>query len=490
MKHIFTTLILFINLSVIAQNNKLLDRNFWSNTTSVEAVKIAVEEGHDPTQLNPNSFDPMVYAILQDAPIETLQYLQSIKGNDVNKLTHDGRTYIFWAAYKGNDQYMQELINKGAKTDILDDHGLTVLNFAANAGQTNTKVYDLCLANGANLLKDVNHSGANALLLAAPSDKDFKLIDYFTSKGLDLNSKDHNGNGIYNYVARTGNLELLQKLTNKGVKGNDQAFIFASQGTRGKTNGIHVYKFLENNGLNPKVKTKEGVTPLHNAAARTKDIEVINYLLANGNDVNAVDKDGNTPFLNAVSRNNIEVIASLLQHVKDINHKNKKGQTALVLATSYNDVDVVKLLTSKGAKVNVEDNNGNNLNYYLIEAFNAKNPKLFSEKLSFLKSKGLDISKKQKEGSTLLHLAVNNQNLDLIKQVVNLKVADINAKNNDGNTALLLAAMKAKNDVILKYLLSIGADKSATTTFGETAYDLALENEILNENKVDLNFIK
>ena len=108
MKHIFTTLILFINLSVIAQNNKLLDRNFWSNTTSVEAVKIAVEEGHDPTQLNPNSFDPMVYAILQDAPIETLQYLQSIKGNDVNKLTHDGRTYIFWAAYKGNDQNMQE----------------------------------------------------------------------------------------------------------------------------------------------------------------------------------------------------------------------------------------------------------------------------------------------------------------------------------------------------------------------------------------------
>lgn len=331
MKHIFTTLILFINLSVIAQNNKLLDRNFWSNTTSVEAVKIAVEEGHDPTQLNPNSFDPMVYAILQDAPIETLQYLQSIKGNDVNKLTHDGRTYIFWAAYKGNDQYMQELINKGAKTDILDDHGLTVLNFAANAGQTNTKVYDLCLANGANLLKDVNHSGANALLLAAPSDKDFKLIDYFTSKGLDLNSKDHNGNGIYNYVARTGNLELLQKLTNKGVKGNDQAFIFASQGTRGKTNGIHVYKFLENNGLNPKVKTKEGVTPLHNAAARTKDIEVINYLLANGNDVNAVDKDGNTPFLNAVSRNNIEVIASLLQHVKDINHKNKKGDRKSVV---------------------------------------------------------------------------------------------------------------------------------------------------------------
>ena len=490
MKHLLTTLILFINFSVIAQNNKLLDRKFWSNTTTVEAVKTAIEEGNDPTQLNSNSFDPMVYAILQDAPLETLQYLQSIKGNDVNKLTHDGRTYIFWAAYKGNDSFMQYLLDNGAKTDILDDHGLTILNFAANAGQTNTKVYDLCIKYGANLKKDLNHSGANALLLAAPSDTDFKLIDYFTSKGLDLNSTDHNGNGIYNYVAKTGNLELLQKLSNKGVKGNNQAFIFASQGTRGKTNGIHVYKFLESNGLNPKVKTKEGVTPLHNAAARSKDIEVINYLLANGNDVNAVDKDGNTPFLNAVSRNNIEVIASLLQHVKDINHKNKKGQTALVLATSYNDVDVVKLLTSKGAKVNVEDNNGNNLNYYLIEAFNAKKPKDFAIKLEFLKSKGLDISKKQKNGNTLLHLAVNKQNLDLIKQVVNLKVADVNAINNDGNTALHLAAMSSKDEKIITYLLSIGADKTIKTEFGESAYDLASENELLEQNNVSLEILK
>ncbi|WP_304140433.1 hypothetical protein [Mesoflavibacter zeaxanthinifaciens] len=105
MKHLLTTLILFLNFSIIAQNNKLLDRKFWSNTTTVEAVKTAIEEGNDPTQLNSNSFDPMVYAILQDAPLETLQYLQSINGNDVNKLTHDGRTYIFWAAYKGNDSF-------------------------------------------------------------------------------------------------------------------------------------------------------------------------------------------------------------------------------------------------------------------------------------------------------------------------------------------------------------------------------------------------
>ncbi len=490
MKHLLTTFILFINFSVIAQNNKLLDRKFWSNTTTVEAVKKAIEEGHDPTQLNPNSFDPMVYAILQDAPLKTLQYLQSIKGNDVNKLTHDGRTYIFWAAYKGNDRFMQYLLDNGAKTDILDDHGLTILNFAANAGQTNTKVYDLCIKYGANLKKDVNHNGANALLLAAPSDKDFKLIDYFTTKGLDLNSTDNNGNGIYNYVARTGNLELLQKLSTKGVKGNDQAFLFASQGTRNVSNGLEVFTFLEAQGLNPNTSSNEGVTPLHYIAARSQNIDVLNYLIRKGNNVNAKDKDGSTPFLNAVSRNSIKVIETLIPQVKDINDYNKKGQTALMLATQSNTLEVIKLLISKEAKVDVVDANGNNLNYYLIEAFSPRQPKDFAIKLEFLKSKGLDISKKQKDGNTLLHLAVNKQNLDLIKQVVNLKVADVNAINNDGNTALHLAAMSSKDEKIIKYLLSIGADKTIKTEFGESAYDLASENELLEQNNVSLEILK
>ena len=99
-------------------------------------------------------------------------------------------------------------------------------------------------------------------------------------------------------------------------------------------------------------------------------------------------------------------------------------------------------------------------------------------------------TKKQKDGNTLLHLAVNKQNLDLIKQVVNLKVADVNAINNDGNTALHLAAMSSKDEKIIKYLLSIGADKTIKTEFGESAYDLASENELLEQNNVSLENLK
>ena len=67
---------------------------------------------------------------------------------------------------------------------------------------------------------------------------------------------------------------------------------------------------------------------------------------------------------------------------------------------------------------------------------------------------------------------------------------DINAKNNEQLSSLHLAAMKAKDSEMLKYLLKMGAEKTQKSEFGETAYDLALENEFLQKNKINLDFLK
>ncbi|MBQ0786566.1 MAG: ankyrin repeat domain-containing protein, partial [Oceanihabitans sp.] len=333
LKNIITVITLFLSTLSFAQENIFLNRDFWKSNPSIATVEAKIQEGNNIAEANGNNFDAVVYAILQDAPIATIKHIQSKEGNDANKLTHDGRTYIFWAAYKGNIEIMEYLLNKGAKTDITDDKGNTILNFAAGSGQQNTKVYDLCIANGANVKTDVTPKGANALLLAAPYDTDFTLINYFTSKGVDIHSVDENGNGIFNYVAKTGNIELLNQLLEKGVKGNDNAFVFAASGTRGNTNTFDFYKYLESVGLNPEKASIKNETPLHILAARSKDLELINYFLEKGN-VNAKDENGNTPFLNAASRNNLEIVTVLFKQVKDVNQVNKKGESALALAVA------------------------------------------------------------------------------------------------------------------------------------------------------------
>ncbi len=472
-----------------AQENIFLNREFWDTKPTIETIDLKIKEGNDIAQANSNNFDGVVYAILQEAPNKTIEYAISKKGNDANKLTHDGRTYIFWAAYKGNVELMQFLLDKGAKTDITDDKGSTILNFAAGSGQKNTKVYDLMISKGANLQKDLTPSGANALLLAAPHDKDFSLINYFTSKGVDLKSVDANGNGVFNYVARTGNIDLMKQLLEKGVKGNDNAFIFASQGGRGTSNGIEVFQFLETTGLNPNATSKEGENPLHALAFRSKDMGILKYFIEKGVDVNQPDEHGNSPFMNAASRNNLDVVTLLFNNVKDINQTNKKGESALSLAVANNSPDVVEFLLKNKADVSVIDSEENDLTAYLMDSFSFKKEDVFKQKLELLKSSGFEFGKPQSNGNTLYHLALDKNDLNSLKFIQQFK-ADVNAKNKEGNTPLHKAAMTAKDTDILKYLISIGAKKDAVTDFDETAYDLASENELLKQNNTSIDFLK
>ncbi|MFV0541963.1 MAG: ankyrin repeat domain-containing protein [Aestuariibaculum sp.] len=482
-------LCLLVSFQLSAQDNVFLSRDYWATNPSIKDVKQKISEGNDATQLTPSSFDGVVFAIMAKAPLETIKYLLSLKGNDVNKKTHDGRTYIFWSASAGNSDLMEYLLKEGAKTDILDDHGYSVLNFAANGGVQNTKVYDLCLAQGIDPKTDLNHDGANALLLAAPKDNDLKLIDYFTSKGVDINSTDKNGNGVFNYVARSGNTKLMDKLLQKGIKGNDQAFLFAAYGGRGSSNSIEVYKYLESKGLSPRTTNQNGETPLHIVAGRNKDIAILEYLLSKGLSVNDQDNNGNTPFINAASRNSVAVLELLSKTVNNVNQTNKKNQTALLLAAGGNEAEAIQFLIDKGANIDTIDKDGNNLTYYLINSYSPRSKAQFPAKLEVLKKNGLDISTPQKNGNTWYHLAVEKNSSDLLKLGSGTKI-DINAKNNEGNTALLLAAMKAKDDKILKFLLQNGADKNITTDFEETAYDLAKENELLKANNISIEFLK
>ena len=488
LRNIIIVVTLFLSALGFAQENIFLKRDFWKSNPTIATVEAKIEEGNNIAEANKSNFDAVVYAILQDAPVATIKHIQSKEGNDANKLTHDGRTYIFWAAYKGNVEVMEYLLSKGAKTDITDDKGNTILNFAAASGQKNTKVYDLCIANGANVKTDITPKGANALLLAAPYDKDFALINYFTSKGAAMHSVDADGNGIFNYVAKTGNIELLNQLIEKGVKGNDNAFLFAAAGTRGNTNTIDLYKYLESVGLNPEKASIKNETPLHILAARSKDVELVNYFLEKGN-VNATDQNGNTPFLNAASRNNLEMVSVLFKQVKDVNQVNKKGESALALAVANNAPEVVRFLIENKADVGVLDANKNNLTPYLIESFSTKKEDAFKQKLDVLTENGLNITKTQENGNTAYHFAVAKNNSNLLKLLAQFEI-DINAKNKEGNTALHLAALQAKDTEILKYLLSIGAKKDATTDFDETPFDLASENEILKAQKIDLDFLK
>ncbi len=479
----------------LAQNeNVLLDRSFWTTHPDLATLKQKIDEGNDATALNANGFDAIVYGLLEHADDAVIKHLLSIEGNPIDKRTHDSRIYLHWAAYAGQTGMVNFLLDQGSSVTALDSHAYTPLAFAANAGQKSPQLYEAFENHGVELTDEKDERGANLLLLVAPALENEEELNYFISKGLDPASTDNEGNGIFNYASKKGNIEFLRLLVDKGLdyktlnNNGGNAILFAAQGTRGYSNPLAVYKYLQDLGLDPNVVTKAGNTPLQRLAYNNSDPEIFNFFLAAGADVNQADAEGNTAFLNAASQNDLEIVELLAQSVKDYQLKNNNGQTALMLAVERNSPQVVAFLLKNDSDASAIDNNGNSLAYYLAASFDMNQPESFNEKLKLLENEKVLLNTTQAEGNTLNHLAVKDNNMALLKRLAEYDIP-VNAKNDEGLTALHLAAMKAEDDQMMKYLISIGADPQLKTDFDETVYDLASENELLKKENVALNFL-
>lgn len=491
MKRIFIIALLLSSYFSNAQSS-LLSADFWKANPDLVTVKSEITKGNSPAEANRGNHDVVSIAINNNASLETIIYLIEQEGNSVSKTTHDGRLYIHWAASKGNLELVNYLIKKGSDINRTDDKGAIALAFAASNGQVNQKIYEAFFNAGLEL-NYKNANGANFLLMAIGYDKDLALTDYLLSKGLKLTDVDTNGNTVFDYAARTGNVDILKQLQKRGVKSTNKALIFASEGTRSAANNMAFYKYLvEDLKLNPKSTGDNGENVLHNLVGKKDQAENVAYFMSLGVDVNQTTKEGNTVLMEAAKGADVEMINTILSKTKNINQKNNKGMSALSFAVNNGSASVISHLVKNNADVQVKDNAGNNLAFYLIQSYRPIRPNQkddFSDKIKVLTDSGLNFKEAQKDGSTILHLAVAKNDLKLLEKLEAFQI-NVNAVNEEEMTALHKAALIAKDDTILKYLVTKGADVKLKTEFEETAYDLASENEALKLANISLDFLK
>ncbi len=473
-----------------AQKNTLLDGGFWKNNPDLETVKAEIAKGNSPSQQNGGFFDPVVMAINNKVSTPVIQFMVEQSGNSVDKKTHHSRTYLQWAAASGNLELVNYLLSKGSDVHYKDSHGLSVIEYAAEGGNQNTAVFDALIKAGADP-KAKDEEGTSLIMMSIANDTDLKLANYFVAKGLSLQDKDAAGRTVADYAMKLGNFQILDQLIAKGVKPTNQALFFATQGSRMKSNGLDVFQTLvEKYKLNPKTLNPSGATIL-NSLARRPNLEIIQYFLNKGVDASIADKEGNTALMVAAQGKDAKVIEALLAKSKNVNAANAKGETALMKAMENGSADVAELLIKNGANAKAVDKAGNSLAYYWFSSYKA-NPEAiadFNAKQTLVQSAGIDFKATPKNGNSLLLLAVDKGDIDLVKKAAELGV-NINAQDADGNSALHKAALVSKDDKMLKTLVDLGVKKDLKTEFDETAYDLAKNNEFLTKNKVSIDFLK
>ncbi|WP_260391391.1 ankyrin repeat domain-containing protein [Riemerella anatipestifer] len=199
--------IIFSN--AIAQNT-LLERNFWENKPQLETVKAEIKKGNNPAEANPANFDATTLAILQNAPIEVIKYLIDLEGNGITKSTHDSRTYLHWAAFKGNAELTEWLLKRGASVQHTDSRGNTPLAYATLGGLKDTKIYDLFLNHGVNIRQKYKDGAEIFHYAISNDDENLTITNYFLSKGVPLEVKDNFGRNIADYASKGQNLNLTR----------------------------------------------------------------------------------------------------------------------------------------------------------------------------------------------------------------------------------------------------------------------------------------
>jgi len=96
--------------------------------------------------------------------------------------------------------------------------------------------------------------------------------------------------------------------------------------------------------------------------------------------------------------------------------------------------------------------------------------------VKFLVSRGADVNLRDDEGHTALMKAVmsfNESNLSNVKYLI-ARRADINAANNKGETALMMAVKKGNADMV-KVLMASGSRLSLKDQAGKSAWTYAVE---------------
>ncbi|XP_078490131.1 uncharacterized protein LOC778910 isoform X1 [Ciona intestinalis] len=184
------------------------------------------------------------------------------------------------------------------------------------------------------------------------------------------------------------------------------------------------------------------------------------------------DNDGDTPLHISIVRHDtqksLELIRLFQISRKSIDILNRLMQTPLHLAVITSQCEVVDGLLNCAANPNVLDRFGCNVAHIA-----AKYNSLSCLQSVFKYSKfPVDIEKINLEGVTALHVAVQNNSINVLKQLLQ-HGANIDVKDNKSGRSALIYAIESDNVIIVELLLEQGASVCEQTYSGDTALHIA-----------------
>lgn len=235
--------------------------------------------------------------------------------------------------------------------------------------------------------------------------------------------KNNNLTYAFYIACRYNNLENAKNMLSLNKK------IIAIYGNSNKSRKTKVNKFDIN------INAQFGYYNINciNEAMDHENIDLIELLLQNGANVNSKTSTKDTILFKALEKKNIDVVKLLLTHGAKVNILGQNGDSPLTYAIENCDCQMVDTLLQNGANVNFKNSNHD---IPLIVAVD--NPRENLEIVKILVQCGANLDAQDSYGNTALHLAVKNEDLELVKYLVE-KIPNYLIKNKQEMTVIDIA---------------------------------------------------
>lgn len=327
--------------------------------------------GIDPKKKYANGTNLLLMAIPFDKNLGISTYFAT-KGMSLKDVDNEGNTAFDYAARTGNIALLKTLLEKGVKPT---DNALLIAAQGSRRESNTLETYKYLVEEAKIKPTATNKDGQNVFHFLANKANQTEIINYFLSKGVDVNKADNDGNTPLMVAAsarETGALSaLLPIVKNINTQNNkgESALTKAVQLGTAETLGLLLEK-----GADAKVLDKDGNNlgfylvqsyrpqmmgmgrPAENNTPKQDPFAAKAKILQDkGLNLAAPQKDGSTLYHFAVAKNDLALLKKLADLHLDINAKNKDGLTALHKAAMIaKDDNILKYLLSIGTKKEIK----------------------------------------------------------------------------------------------------------------------------------------
>jgi ankyrin repeat protein len=312
----------------------------------------------------------LLFNLLKNGKYDDFKKILNKSNIDVNIKDDNNNYLITYAIIRNNIEIVKLLLNKGAKIDIVDQEGKTIMYIPIKYAYD--EIIKLLLEHDKKLV-DLKDGDGNLPLHYAILFKNIFAINELLNNDADTNAKDQYSFTSLHLAVYSKNYDICNKIINKGV--NINAVTPIGESALHIACNLKLYdiaKLLLKHNIDPNIQDKNDEITALMYTIYLHNVKLFKLLLKYGASPIIQDSDGNSAIHHIIIEDSGELLHELLQDKRkgtwnfNIHNIAAKLPVHILLERHIKETDDTKYIVSQ-SDLNYQDNIGNTALHHICK---------------------------------------------------------------------------------------------------------------------------